>query len=368
MKVHRMSEFIKNIENTAKRFILKAYIATHKAQRRDFPFTVSAESKILLIRLNKIGDALVTTPFIRLLKQHTGAQLTILADKKNHFVYKNHPDIHQVYIYEKKPEKLRELTRKLEEEKFDAVIDLHDDVSNTVSMLIGSLQISVKAALEKITAPLFTHTVTKKDPSVTHVIERCAALSTLFGFSPEPSELKISLSISDEAFSSAGEKLKEFRKSGRLLTAINISAGSPARYWGTDRYIQLIRWLKEKETEYIVISDPKDKLHAETVTEEKERIITTPSFEEFAALFKYIDLLFSPDTATIHLASMFGKPVFGLYVWYNTTDVVWYPYNSDYEAVITKDPNLDNISFEDVTTKFNPFLEKYIHAKKSTIL
>lgn len=363
-----MSELIKGVEKTVKRLILKTYIATHKAPDKGFPFRLTSESKVLLIRLNKIGDALVTTPFIRLLKKYTGAQLTMLADKKNHFVFKNHPDINQVYIYEKKPEKLRELTRKLEEEKFDAVIDLHDDVSNTVSMLIGSLQIPVKAALEKITAPLFTHTVTKKDPSATHVIERCAALSTIFGFSPEPSELKISLSISDEAFCGAAEKLKEFRKPDRLLLAVNISAGSPARYWGTDRYIQLIRWLEKKELEYIVISDPKDRIFAEAVTTEKKRIITTPSFEEFAALFKYIDLLFSPDTATIHLASMFGKPVFGLYVWYNTTDVVWYPYNSDYEAVITKEPNLDNISFEEVITKFNPLLEKYIHAKRSTIL
>lgn len=363
-----MSEFVKSIEKSAKRFILKVYIGSHKAAERNFPFTAGPESKILMIRLNKIGDALVTTPFIHLLKQRTGARISVVADKKNYFIFKDHPDIANVYIYNKKPEKARELNKALQAAKFDVIVDLHDDVSNTASMLIGSLKIPVKAGLEKITAPLFTHTVRKKDATATHVIERCAALSTIFGFNAEPTELKINFNISDEAFSRAGEKLSRFRQTSRLLTAVNISAGSPARYWGTDRYIKLIRWLKEKGAEVIVLCDPKDKKHADDVAEEKERIISTPSFEEFAALFRYIDLLFSPDTATIHLASMFLKPVFGLYVQYNTTDVIWYPYNCDYEAVITQEPNLDNISFDDVIKKFNPFLEKYLYAKRSTTL
>lgn len=359
---------IKSIEKAAKKFILKVYIAAHKASQKNFDFTITPESKILLIRLNKIGDALVTTPFIKLLKQQTGAQLFVLADKKNYFIYDNHEAVSKVYIYNKKPEKARELTRKLQEEKFDAIVDLHDDVSNTASMIIGSLQVPVKAGLEKITSPMFTHTVKKKEARSTHVIERCAALGEIFGITPNPKELRINFSISDKAFRKAESTLSRFINSSKLLVAVNISAGSPARYWGTDRYIKLSRWLNDKGAEVMILCDPKDKKHAEDVAEDISRIILTQSFEEFAALFKYIDLLFSPDTATIHLASMFLKPVFGLYVHYNTSDIIWYPYNCDYDAVITEEPNLDSLKFDDVIKKFNPFLEKYLYAKRSSIL
>ena len=71
-------------------------------------------------------------------------------------------------------------------------------------------------------------------------------------------------------------------------------------------------------------------------------------------------MLFSPDTATIHLASIHKKPVFGIYVQYNTDDMVWSPYRSDFDCVITKEPTLENVKFEDVILKFEPFLQKYL--------
>jgi len=73
-----------------------------------------------------------------------------------------------------------------------------------------------------------------------------------------------------------------------------------------------------------------------------------------------IDMLFSPDTATVHLAAIYKVPVFGIYVKYNTEDMIWYPYGCDFDCVITKEPTVQNLSFNDVIAKFKPFLEKYL--------
>jgi len=56
--------------------------------------------------------------------------------------------------------------------------------------------------------------------------------------------------------------------------------------------------------------------------------------------------------------------VFGLYVKYNTTDMVWSPYQTDFEYVETTEPTLKNISFTEVEKKLNPFGENIFMPKE----
>ena len=46
-------------------------------------------SKILFIRLNRIGDALITTPLLHVIKKNLNAKIYVLADKKNYVAF-NH--------------------------------------------------------------------------------------------------------------------------------------------------------------------------------------------------------------------------------------------------------------------------------------
>jgi hypothetical protein len=48
-------------------------------------------------------------------------------------------------------------------------------------------------------------------------------------------------------------------------------------------------------------------------------------------------------------------PLFGIYVKYKTDDMIWTPYNTDFEYVVTEEPTLKNISFESVKKKLIPF-------------
>jgi ADP-heptose:LPS heptosyltransferase len=74
-------------------------------------------------------------------------------------------------------------------------------------------------------------------------------------------------------------------------------------------------------------------------------------------------LLITPDTSVIHLASAYSVPVFGLYVHFNTDEMIWKPYNSDFECVITKERTLDSIYYEEVERKLKIFLEKHLPTK-----
>ncbi len=73
-----------------------------------------------------------------------------------------------------------------------------------------------------------------------------------------------------------------------------------------------------------------------------------------------LNLLVTPDTAAVHLASAFYIPVFGIYVQYATEEMIWSPYRSDFEYVLTREPNLKNVTFEEVASELGSFLKKYI--------
>jgi ADP-heptose:LPS heptosyltransferase len=86
----------------------------------------------------------------------------------------------------------------------------------------------------------------------------------------------------------------------------------------------------------------------------------SPDFDEFCAAISKLDFLFTPDTSAVHIASAFNIPVFGLYVKYNTNDMIWSPYKSKFECIITTEPNLNTVSFEDTIAKFKPFFESVL--------
>ncbi len=118
----------------------------------------------------------------------------------------------------------------------------------------------------------------------------------------------------------------------------------------------------------MLFTDSKDFDKAKLIAENNLIYPVTKDFDKFAAGILELDMLFSPDTSAIHIASIKRIPVFVLYVKYKTEDMIWSPYNTDFNCIITEESNLVNVSFEEVNKKFIPFLEKHLNAKRNSKL
>ncbi|MCK7524365.1 MAG: hypothetical protein MZV64_45405 [Ignavibacteriales bacterium] len=90
-----------------------------------------------LYRLNRLGDALVTTPLLHEIKNQLKCKVYVLADRKNHFIFKNNLSIDEVFIFEKGLDGFKNFNNIINQKSIDAVIDIHDDVSTTVSLLVA---------------------------------------------------------------------------------------------------------------------------------------------------------------------------------------------------------------------------------------
>ncbi|MCX6167957.1 MAG: hypothetical protein NTX65_01350 [Ignavibacteriales bacterium] len=335
------------------------------ANQNELPI-ISRESKVLFIRLNRIGDALVTTPLLKEIKEQIGCKVYVLAGSQNYFIFENPNLADELIIYRKSIHGIRTLIKMVNRFEFDAIVDLHDDVSSTVSYLIAFAKSKYKFGLKKKNAKLYTHTVLKLDPSKYHVVNRMLEFGKLFGLKINPDKINIFFEPKLTSSKSAEEFVKNNYSAKNFLVGINISAGNEARFWGVANYRLLIAELSTYDVNVLLLCSPKDLNNASQISNNNIPIFYRPTFDEFCAMIPLIDFLFTPDTSIVHVASVFQKPLFGLYVKYNTTDKIWSPYKSEYEAIITEEPTLQNITFEEVKNKFIPFFEKiYIEKERN---
>lgn len=101
--------------------------------------------KILIIRFSSIGDIVLTTPVIRVLKkQLKDVELHYATKVEYRQLVESNPHVDKVHVLEKS---LSDLIKPLKEEKFDYIIDLHN---NSKSLLIKSLLRTKSSSFKKL--------------------------------------------------------------------------------------------------------------------------------------------------------------------------------------------------------------------------
>jgi len=323
--------------------------------------TFNSDSRILFIRLNKIGDALVTTPLFNEVKKKLGCKVYVLADRKNYFIFENNPSVDEVKIFNKGIGGIFDVRRFIKKNNIETLVDLHDDVSTTVSFIIALSGVKNKFGLKKSNNKIYTKTVERLDSAANHIIDRMLEFSKLFNININNSEVSVRFYPKTESTEKARQWINNYNPDNTFLLGINISAGSDARFWGLNNYRQLVALLNEYNLLYIIFSTPGDYDLARQIVDEKFIYPPSKDFSDFAAAILELNMLFTPDTSVIHIASVKNIPVFGVYVKYNTHDMIWSPYNTNFDCVITEEPTLKNVTFEEVKKKFIPFLEQTLN-------
>ncbi len=91
--------------------------------------------KILVLRFSSIGDIVLTTPVLRALQQQLGAEVHYLTKAAFASVLDHNPYIHTVWTFKKQ---VKEVSAALRTEKFDYIIDLHNNLrSRELSLRLG---------------------------------------------------------------------------------------------------------------------------------------------------------------------------------------------------------------------------------------
>ena len=351
---------MKNIEIYIRKLFLKLLLLFIPQKTLVNNITLNENSVILFIRLNRIGDALVTTPLLSLLRKKTNYKINVVASNYNYFIFS--PEIvNNVIIYDKKKVTIFKLINIINKLRPDLIVDLHDDVSTTVSLILALSKSKYKAGFKKMNSRLYNYIIERPDTSRTHIIERLMEFAKIFNISYKKDEIKVFYKVQEKCLEKANNFLINNKLENYFKIGINISAGSEARFWGIKNYKELINEImKYPDIKIIILCSPKDIQKAQEISKDSIPLFYDESFDNFSAMISKLNLLITPDTSIVHVASAFNVPVFGLYVKYNTNDMIWSPYNTEFECIITEQPTLKNVKLEDTINKLKPFLEKLL--------
>ena len=105
--------------------------------------------KILILRFSSIGDIVLTTPVVRCLKKkYPAAEIHYATKKSFHSILKHNSYLTKIHLLE---DSVIQLVSELKTEKFDYVIDLHNNQRTfLIKLLLGAKTFSfIKINFEK---------------------------------------------------------------------------------------------------------------------------------------------------------------------------------------------------------------------------
>lgn len=344
---------LKQLERSARR----AYL---RLTQRDFSGTIvtsphnfitTKQPRILLLRQDRIGDVICTTPLLRILRQELfpASQIDILLSYNNVVL---EPLVRNwctnVWCYEKTYRSFRTLVSVLRRQQYDVVIDLMDNASTTSTMFLKATRIPIRIGIFKENAWVYTHCVPVLDRSQFHYVERIAQLLLPFGVDPKKRDLDLSYPLTPSDISRAASRLEINRYPERIqYVHFHVSARDSSRQWKQEYWLSVAQQLCETHPDLTIGIGADRSSHS--IMEKfsgLHRVFCLPpcdSFHEYASLLHFARLVITPDTSIVHVAAALKIPSVVLYHHANPQLMPWYPYRAPYRALLAQHSTSINI-------------------------
>lgn len=286
--------------------------------------------KVLLLRFSSIGDIVLTTPVIRTVKTQVDNVEVHFATKKSFkTLLESNPYIDKAHYL---GDNLRDLIADLKKEKFDFVIDLH----NNLRTRIIKLALGVKScSFEKLNFEKWLMVTFKinKLPNV-HIVERYLAAAAPLGIKNDSLGLDYFIPEKDQV---PLEWLPEQMRNGYVAYAIG--AQHNTKKLPVERMIELCDRINKP---IVLLGGKEDSDNGEKVREwfeknpGKKTVIYNAcgkfNLNQSASLVKQASYVFTHDTGLMHIAAAFKKEIYT--IWGNTIPAFgMYPYRTRFTSL-----------------------------------
>jgi heptosyltransferase III len=327
------------------------------SRRRPAPKEIGPVARILLVRTDKIGDAIISTPVISALRGvYPAARIDILLGERNKVAAPLLPQIDSVLVTSRNWRQRFRTLREIRARGYDLAINLVQADSLTAGFFTALSSARVKVGAAGTSAPYLDIVVDQPLAPHPHVIRLLRLLEPL-GINVELSEAKLQMLVSSDSLAFARQALGP-APAGASRVMVNISASSPRKFWGVARYAALARTLQAKGMEVLLVGAPPDRQRLDKIAAQSGARAIAPRDDimEFAALLSFADVVVSPDTSTIHIAAALGKPVVAL-VNDPVTAIEWAPWGVP-NRVLGGDVPVTEIDEADVLAAVQSLLPK----------
>lgn len=319
---------LKRAEHLWKRFVF--FLIRSRLERVPTPTRLDwtrGHRRVLFLRQDRLGDAIVSTGLLRAITSLSDEiELDVLASPRNADFFRRLPYVRKVHVFDKRNRaSFPSLWRELRSGDYDAVIDCMvtaPSLTGLLLMLASRAPVRIGVGGRGVDWGL-THPVGLQGGDG-HIIDLYSDFITAFnrapldfGWGPEFPLTEEEASWSDEQWQANGN---------RTRVLLNISAGEPRRAWPDEEYVTVAKRLISKgDLDLVIVGAPTEVSRIDDVAHQSgARPVHTPTIGRVAALVASADLLITPDTSLVHMASAAGTPVVAMYI--SGTSAQWGPF------------------------------------------
>ena len=304
--------------------------------------------RILVVRLDNLGDVLVTSPAIHAVKASLpGSELCLLASPVGAQIARLHPDIDEVIVYEapwmdpwqKLPQSSKreqQMIAMIKERQFDGAIIFtsyhQSSLPSAYLCYLADIPLRLAASID---GPGSLLTTRHKHPDrMMHEVERGLDLVHAIGISTSACDLV--LKVPGKARDDVYEFLSVHNVDPfRLLVVIHPGCSMPARTYPSDMYARVIDLAIERLGATVVLTGTQDEqalvehIMDEVQEHHRSAILACAGslpFPDFCALIEAADLMITNNTGPMHIAAAVKTPVVALFALTNPPGQ-WGPWN-----------------------------------------
>jgi ADP-heptose:LPS heptosyltransferase len=317
------------------------------------PIDLQTIKSILILRYDRIGDMIVTTPVFKSLKDaNPQLKIGVLASRTNAEIISCNPYVDNIHILPAHWWQILREIFKARNEHYDVVLNFifnRTTSGGVLSNLIAPDGIKIGQGDEKYR--FYFNRLLSLERVNNHMVSIHASfLKKAVGVDMSSSESNYKIFIDNET----QKKISSFLESNRLrpryiqrsdflpYIVFNLSASNQWTRFSSKQVDELGIYLKNLTTlRIVIITDPGDHEMHKAAHDlcAQDRFLSFPergsaTLLEIAALIEGAQFVISPDTSIVHFASAMSTPVLGFYT--STKDNhEWLPYNVKYKIVIS---------------------------------
>jgi heptosyltransferase-2 len=271
---------------------------------------------LLVVQTAFLGDAVLTTPLLRALKEtHPGCRLTLLTTPANKALLEGILEVDEFLVDRKREEGVLRaslgLLGPLREGNFDLAVAAHR--SARTALLLALARIPRRVGFDANPLSRLYHQRVHDDPTM-QAGRRYLLLMKAFGRDPTSFDHQTFLRVNPGCYAHVDAVLRERGCDGSRPIAV-LAHGSvwKTKKWTEEGYAALAGFLREERGfDVVLVGDASERERAAHICAlsrtEPVDLTGRTTLAEVVALIARCDFVVSNDSAPLHIASAFRKP------------------------------------------------------------
>ena len=264
--------------------------------------------RILIVRPDRIGDAVLSTPIPRALKESNKNNfVAVLVRKYTKDIFLNNPFIDQIISLDDGKSFFQKV-KEIRSFNFSHAFNLLPTSTTNYLLFLSGIKLRIGVGHKFYQSITNTKSVyRRKYIPLRSEADYCFDMVRKIGI--ESKELKSEIFLSNEELEKVQDRKEKLNPENKILIGLHVSSGNSAPNWKPNEYYELYAKLKSEENVEIIITDNNEIEGFEKSLQPNLNQTLRESLINFASL----DFLFSASTGPMHLAAALGVKTVSLF-------------------------------------------------------